>query len=106
MKTFILPLNLIYAHSTGPEVPNPPQEVTEGTGLWDQDKSNDLVNIRFQFDANASFSNDFQTNIRSAFAYFEAETCLRNRFYLTKKLKGSPKTCKEICTEPTEDFMK
>ena len=87
MKTFLLPLNLISAHSTGPEVSNPPQEITEGTGLWDQDKSNDLVNIRFQFDANSSFSNDFQTNIRSAFAYFEAETCLRNRFRLIKSFR-------------------
>ena len=87
MKTFLLPLNLISAHSTGPEVPNPPREITEGTGLWDQDKSNDLVNIRFQFDANSSFSNDFQTNIRSAFAYFEAETCLRNWFRLIKRFR-------------------
>ena len=79
MKKFLLPFNIpiIYAHSTGPEVPNLPQEITEGTGLWDQDKSNDLVNIRFQFDS--TYSSDFQNNVRSAFAYFEAETCLRNR---------------------------
>ena len=97
MKTFLLPLNLIYAHSTGPEVPNPPQEVTKGTGLWDQDKSNDLVNIRFQFDASSSFSDNFKTNIRSAFAYFEAETCLRNQFFITPKvLRLSPNTCMEI----------
>ena len=38
MKKLLLPLNAIYAHSTGPEVPNLPQEITEGTGLWDQDK--------------------------------------------------------------------
>ena len=53
MKTFILPFNIAYAHSSGfrtglshgssPDHPkmNPhlPQELTEETGLWDQDKS-------------------------------------------------------------------
>ena len=67
LSTVIASLNLVSAH-TGPLdiLDSVPQELTEGTQIWDTDKDGDNFEIRFQFKEN-SFSENFKNQIRESF---------------------------------------
>ena len=67
LSTGIASLNLVSAH-TGPlNLFNTiPQELTEGTQIWDTDKDGDNFKVRFQFKKN-SFSENFKNQIRESF---------------------------------------